>query len=151
MAVQASAFETFSQADLGLDRNALLNAGSRQLKVLLIEDNKDAAKTLGLLLSRYGHQVKMAYAAPQGIDIAQEWLPDVVVCDLGLPGMDGYQVAQKLRSTPATSATRLLALSGHGFEDDRRRSQAAGFDLHLTKPADPEELQRLLAVPKLGA
>ena len=71
--------------------------------------------------------------------------PDVVVCDIGLPGMDGYRVARALRDNPATAAIRLIALTGYGQDEDRRRARQAGFDEHLTKPADPATLESLLA------
>jgi two-component system CheB/CheR fusion protein len=123
----------------------------KPLRILIIEDNRDAAKTLCLLLSRYGHEVTSAHSGRHGVETAQTWKPDVVLCDLGLPEMDGYEVAAALRQDPDTSGLRLIALSGYGQEEDRRKSEAAGFDLHLTKPVDPVELQRLLAVIKVGA
>jgi signal transduction histidine kinase len=119
---------------------------SRQLRILIVEDNVDSAKTLGTLLSRFGHEVNLAHNGTEGIAIAKDWLPEVVLCDIGLPGMDGFEVARALRRDKATAPVRLIALSGYGQDEDRQRSQAAGFDLHLTKPVDPEELQKLLAV-----
>jgi signal transduction histidine kinase len=118
---------------------------SKSLKILIVEDNRDAARTLRALLTRYGHVVEERHSGRAGVDAARRWHPDVVVCDLGLPEMDGYQVARELRRDPDTAAARLIALSGYGQEEDRRRSQEAGFDLHITKPADPVALQRLLA------
>ncbi len=128
---------------------ALVSA--RPLRILIVEDNRDTARTLGVLLSRHGHQVRMAHNGVEGVERAREQVPDVVLCDLGLPKMDGYQVAQTLRGDPALASTRLIAVSGYGREEDRQRSEAAGFDLHLTKPVDPLDLQRLLAVLKVGA
>jgi CheY-like chemotaxis protein len=123
----------------------------KQLRILVVEDNLDAARTLSLLLERYGHQVRLAHAGHEGVDAAKNWLPEVVLCDLGLPGMDGYEVARTLRADPATASIQLIALSGYGYEEDRQRSRAAGFNLHLTKPADPEELKNLLSVLKVEA
>jgi signal transduction histidine kinase len=114
------------------------------LKILIVEDNADAARTLGTLLTRFGHQVRESRSGLAGVDEAKRWQPDVVICDLGLPEMDGYAVARALRADPATASARLIALSGYGLEEDRRRSREAGFELHLTKPADPFELRRLL-------
>jgi CheY-like chemotaxis protein len=88
---------------------------------------------------RTRHAVERAISDRTGYD------PDVVVCDIGLPGLDGYGVARELRLNPTTARVRLLALTGYGQEEDRRRSRGAGFDHHLVKPADPEELRRLLA------
>jgi PAS domain S-box-containing protein len=117
-------------------------AGSR--RVLVVEDNRDAAETLRELLELFGHTVAIAYSGPAGLEAAREFLPEVVLCDLGLPGMDGYAVATELRRDPATAATRLVAVSGYGQAEDRDRSQEAGFDVHLTKPVDLAELERLI-------
>lgn len=122
----------------------------RPLRILIVEDNRDTAKTLGVLLSRSGHRVRLAHTGVEGVNVAKTDPPDVVLCDLGLPEMDGYQVAQTLRRDPMLQAVRMIAVSGYGQEEDRRRSEAAGFDLHLTKPVDPLDLQRLLAVLKVG-
>jgi len=81
------------------------------------------------------------------VEAARQFRPEVVLCDLGLPGMDGYQVAAALQREPSTANARLIAVSGYGQEEDQQRSRAAGFDRHLTKPIDVAELQRLLAVP----
>jgi CheY-like chemotaxis protein len=116
----------------------------RRLHVLVVEDNRDAADSLRILLELLGHEVRVAYNGPDGVRAAQEFLPDIVLCDIGLPGLDGYGVARALRLHPTTARVRLLALTGYGSDDDRRRTKQAGFDVHLTKPADPEELQRYL-------
>jgi signal transduction histidine kinase len=125
------------------DQPEPLPAG-KGLKVLIIEDQRDAARTLRVLLAKFGHQVEMRHSGPAGVQAARDWRPDAIICDLGLPEMDGYAVARELRSDPATASARLIALSGYGQEEDRRRSFEAGFDHHLTKPADPAELHRLL-------
>lgn len=114
------------------------------LQILVIEDNVDAAETLQDLLGLFGHAVEVAYSGPEGIETARRLLPDVVLCDIGLPGMDGYAVARQLRQEPSLSATRLIALTGYGRDSDRRLAEEAGFDLHLVKPVEPIELQRLL-------
>jgi PAS domain S-box-containing protein len=114
-------------------------------RILVVEDSKDAAESLRVLLELLGHEVRVAYTGPQGVEAAKEWRPDIVLCDIGLPGLDGYGVARALRLNPTTARARLLALTGYGQEEDRRRSREAGFDHHLVKPADPEELQQLLA------
>jgi PAS domain S-box-containing protein len=122
----------------------------RALRILIVEDNRDTAKTLGILLSRSGHRVQLAHTGPEGIEVAKVDRPDVVLCDLGLPEMDGYQVAQALRRDPSLHDVRMIAVSGYGQDEDRRRSAAAGFDLHLNKPVDPVDLQRLLSIIKVG-
>lgn len=118
------------------------------LRVLVIDDNTDAADTLGEVLSLSGHHVEVAYTGPSGLEAARKIIPQVVLCDLGLPGMNGYEVASELRRSPATATARIIAVSGYGQPEDRRRSQEAGFDLHLTKPVDPAALTRLLSTPE---
>jgi two-component system CheB/CheR fusion protein len=111
----------------------------------VVEDNKDGAESMALFLGLLGHEVRLAGTGPGGVEAAREWRPDVVLCDIGLPGLDGYGVARELRLNPTTARVRLLALTGYGSEEDRRRAREAGFDHHLVKPADPAELARLLA------
>jgi PAS domain S-box-containing protein len=115
------------------------------LRVLVVEDQRDAAASLRMLLEMLGHQTRIAYTGPDGVRIAGEWRPDIVLCDIGLPGLDGYGVARELRLNPITAQVRLLALTGYGTDEDRRLTREAGFDLHLTKPVAPETLQDVLA------
>ncbi|HYG63832.1 MAG TPA: response regulator, partial [Thermoanaerobaculia bacterium] len=122
----------------------------RPLRVLVVEDNRDAAETLGDLLRIFGHEVELAHTGPDGIEAARGFHPEVVLCDIGLPGMDGYAVAEQLRSDPDTTRCRLVALTGYGRDSDRRRAEEAGFDLHLVKPVEPEQLQRLLETWSAG-
>ena len=122
---------------------------SGELRVLIVEDNRDAADTLCELLELSGYRVEVAYSGTLGVEAARQFVPDVVLCDLGLPGLDGYDVARRLREDPATAGARLIAISGYGQADDRQRSMEAGFDLHLTKPVDPAEVEKILtAVPR---
>jgi CheY-like chemotaxis protein len=114
------------------------------LRVLVIEDNPDAAETLGDLLALFGHQAEIAHTGADGLDVARRRPPDVVLCDIGLPEMDGYAVARELRGDPLTAPIRLVAITGYGRESDRHRAAAAGFDLHLVKPVGPEALKQLL-------
>jgi PAS domain S-box-containing protein len=113
-------------------------------RVLIVEDNPDAADSLRELLELSDHTVQVAYSGPEAVQIAPQFRPDVVLCDLGLPGMDGYEVAAVLRRDSAMANTRLIALSGYGREEDQRRSTEAGFDRHLIKPIDLDELLGLL-------
>ncbi len=115
------------------------------LRVLVIEDNADAAETLRDLLALFGHQAEVAHTGADGVEVARRRPPDVVLCDIGLPEMDGYAVARELRADPLTAPIRLVALTGYGQESDRLRAAAAGFDLHLVKPVGPDLLKRLLA------
>jgi CheY-like chemotaxis protein len=117
----------------------------RRLRILVVEDSRDAADSLRLLLESLGHEVQVVYSGPEGVKAAKRWLPGVVLCDIGLPGLDGYGVAREIRLNPTTARVRLLALSGYGAEEDRQRSNEAGFDAHVVKPADPNQLAKLLA------
>lgn len=113
-------------------------------RVLIIEDNVDAAETMRMLLELYGHTVRVAHVGREGLEIARSFAPDVIVSDLGLPGdLDGHAVARALRAEGW--AGLLIALSGYGMADDRERSRAAGFDTHLTKPIDIAVLDALIA------
>ena len=120
-------------------------AAPAALSILIIEDNRDAADTLRMLLKAHGYAVSIAYSGPEGVEAAKLHQPDVVLCDIGLPGMDGYAVASALRTLPDDQRPNLVALSGYGREEDRRRALDAGFDDHLTKPADVETLLGKLA------
>ena len=120
-------------------------APPRPRRCLLIEDHVDAAESLAMLLELIGHEVEIAFDGAAGLEKARTQRPEVVLCDIGLPGMDGYAVARALRAAPETAASFLIALTGYGQDDDRRRALDAGFDAHLVKPVDLETLRRLLA------
>jgi CheY-like chemotaxis protein len=113
---------------------------AKSLRVLIVEDNVDAAEILRTLLEYHGYQVSVAYNGPAGITAAKSQHPDVVLCDIGLPGMDGYAVADALRQNPETWAARLIAVTGYGREVDKQRALQAGFDLHLVKPVNAQQL-----------
>lgn len=119
-------------------------------RILIIEDNHDAAESLKDALDMSGHQVEIAHEGRRALDLARRFAPEVVLCDLGLPGMDGFAVARAFRADPALRAAHLVALSGYSQPEDRRKSAQAGFDRHLGKPVDLERLDELLAeVPAL--
>lgn len=124
--------------------------GQRSYRILVVEDNIDSAESMRMLLGLAGHQVEVAYSGPIGVETAQEFRPEVVFCDIGLPGgMDGHAVARALREDIGLTSAYLVALTGYGQDGDKTRSREAGFDVHLTKPVNYEELQRLLtSVPK---
>lgn len=121
------------------------DANSVGLRVLVIEDNVDAAESLCILLQLNGHTTEKAHSGPAGVKAAQAFLPDAVLCDLGLPGLDGYDVARSLRAEPRFKEVYLVALTGYGQEEDQRRTREAGFDLHLVKPVDHAALEMALA------
>jgi CheY-like chemotaxis protein len=114
-------------------------------RVLVVEDNMDAADMFVMTLQMFGHEVQAAYSGQTALNMALEYQPDFVMLDIGLPDMDGYEVARRLRQLPETKDVRLIAMTGFGQDSDRQRSQEAGFDLHLVKPVAPEKLQELLA------
>src|SRR5262249_7867479 len=112
---------------------------------LIVDDNVDAAQTLAELLELCGHTVQVAHDGPRAIQGAAAHRPEVVFLDMGLPGMDGYEVAERLRRQAGASGIVLVALTGYGQAEDRRRSQQAGFDHHLVKPVVLPQLQELIA------
>jgi len=116
-------------------------ARPRPRRVLVIEDNLDAAESLQMALELEGHEVFLAHDGPMGLERARELEPDVVLCDIGLPGMDGYAVAKALRREPGLRDTFIVALTGYALPEDQRRAVDAGFDAHLTKPATIDAVQ----------
>lgn len=114
------------------------------LRILLVDDHSATTETYSILLGIFGHQVQTAYDGNSAIEAALGFQPDVVLLDLGLPGMDGYEVARRLRQEPGLQDTVLVAVTGYGQPTDRRRSQEAGFQRHLVKPMDIDELEQLL-------
>jgi PAS domain S-box-containing protein len=119
-------------------------AGQR-LRVVVVEDNKDAADSLRLLLEMLGYEARVAYTGPEGLAAAVTWGPDAVLSDVGLPGLNGLGLAAELRRNPATAQTLLVGISGYGSDEDRARARQAGFDHYLVKPADPADIRRILA------
>jgi signal transduction histidine kinase/ActR/RegA family two-component response regulator len=117
----------------------------RRLRVLLVDDHEEAVKALGTLLELWGHQVRIALDGPSALEIAGELRPELVLLDIGLPEMDGWEVARRLRRLPEAAGAVLVALTGYGQRADRERSREAGFDHHLVKPVDPGELRDQLA------
>lgn len=114
-------------------------------RVLVADDNADAADSLAMLLTLMGNEVRTAADGQEAVEIAEAFRPDVAVLDIGMPRLDGNGVARRIRAEPWGRGVALVALTGWGHEDDRRRTAEAGFDLHLTKPIDPTTLDTLLA------
>jgi signal transduction histidine kinase/ActR/RegA family two-component response regulator len=115
------------------------------LRVLLVDDNVDSCNMLAKLLEISGHWVQAAHTGPAGLQAALAWRPDVVLLDIGLPEIDGYEVARRLRHDPVMTSTKLVALTGYGAASDLRLAREAGFDAHMLKPVHLVELERLLA------
>jgi two-component system CheB/CheR fusion protein len=119
----------------------------RQRRILIVDDNKDGADSLRHALEQHGHQVVVAYSSPQALAVGPGFGPDVVRCDLGLPQMDGFAIVRALRQDPRTAADRVVAVTGYGQDEVHQRCLAEGFDMHLTKPVDLEELCHWLETP----
>ncbi len=114
-------------------------------RVLVIDDNADAAESLRVMLQLCGHSVEVALSGAEGIEMARTFLPQVVLCDLGLPQIDGLGVAEAMRADPLLRTVRLIAITGYNGPEDVARALSAGFDAHVTKPADPRHLLQLVA------
>jgi PAS domain S-box-containing protein len=114
-------------------------------KILVADDNRDAANTLAMLMRLAGHEVCTAHSGKAALTLASRFHPEIALLDIGMPDLDGYEVAKQIRETDWGRNVRLVALTGWGQEDDKRRARAAGFDRHLTKPADPRDLDELLS------
>jgi len=138
--LQASAAGTADDGDA--DDAAAPGAGRR---VMLVDDNVDAADSLGTLLAALGHKVHVKYEPASVVDDARVVRPDVFILDIGLPGMDGFELARRLRAQPETADALLVALTGYGQAHDRVLSRAAGFDRHFVKPVDILDLERAIA------
>jgi len=120
-------------------------------RVLVVDDNEGLTKLLAKILARLGgHQVQQAFDGPSALLAFEQFQPEVVLLDIGLPGMDGYEVVTRMRAAPRGPEAVIAALTGYGEEQDRRNSLAAGFDAHLVKPASIGELEALFVHPKLG-
>jgi CheY-like chemotaxis protein len=121
-----------------------LSATPRIRSVLVVDDNVDAADSLGDLLSAWGYEVTVAHDGPAALAAMQDTLPDIALLDIGMPSMDGYELAAHLRFQPGCQELPIVAITGAGGPEDVRRSRAKGFSAHLVKPVSPESLLTLL-------
>jgi DNA-binding response OmpR family regulator len=119
--------------------------------VLVVDDNRDAAESLALLLRLRGHDVRQVYDGADAVSEASSFRPDAVLLDIGLPNLNGYEVAQRIREEPWSRGALLIAVTGWGQDADKRRSREAGIDHHLTKPVDLARLDELLAPARVEA
>jgi len=136
----ADSMAAVSQSPIGTPQG-----GATQLRVLVVDDDPAVAESMVVFLELDGHQVRSAASGIDALPLLEEFQPQVVLLDLGLPGLDGYEVARRMRATPAGAGVKLVAVSGYGNEEAKERSRLAGFDRHLIKPVDPSELCALLA------
>jgi two-component system CheB/CheR fusion protein len=116
-------------------------------RILVVDDNADAAESLAMLLRLEGQEVRVAHDGPSALEAARDYRPEIAFLDIGMPGLDGYEVARRLRQEPGLEKVVLVALTGWGQEEDRRRSREAGFDRHFIKPVEPDVLHRFLGDP----
>jgi CheY-like chemotaxis protein len=114
-------------------------------RVLIADDNEDAAKSLSTLLEMMGHEAHVAYDGLAAVEAAEHFRPEIVLLDIGMPKLDGYEAARRIAARPWASATLLVALTGWGQAADRQRASEAGFHRHLVKPVEPDALGALLA------
>jgi CheY-like chemotaxis protein len=130
------------QAPAPLDKTAeRRSTSSMPQRILIAEDNADLAESMAMLLRLEGHEVRIAYDGPSALDVADEFGPDAALLDIGLPGMDGYELARKLRARHYGRGLLLVAVTGYGQPEDHARAGEAGFDIHLVKPLDPHILE----------
>lgn len=113
-------------------------------RILVVDDNLDSAESLALLLGLQGHEVRTAADGLEALEAARSFRPEIVFLDIGLPRMDGYEVARRMRAEPGLAGATLIAMTGYGREEDVRRALETGFDRHLVKPLDFAELETLL-------
>jgi two-component system CheB/CheR fusion protein len=124
---------------------ATQKVGGKLMHVLFVDDSEDTTETAALLFGAWNHEIRVARTGPEALQVASDYEPDVILLDIGLPGMDGYEVAKRLRQDPRFKDTLMIAISGYGRESDRHLSREAGFDDHLIKPVDLEKLKALLS------
>ena len=146
---RGSAFEVRLPAGIPASKPALNEHPSgteRPLnrRVLIADDNRDGAESLAMVMTVFGCEVRTAYDGASAVRAAESFQPEVVFLDLGMPGMDGFEAARRIRSLPGGDATVLIALTGWGQERDRQRTSEAGFDAHLVKPVDPLSMRSFL-------
>jgi two-component system OmpR family response regulator len=114
-------------------------------RVLLVDDSVDAAEAMSMLLETLGHEVRTLHDGPSALAAVDEFAPEVVILDIGLPGMDGFEIAREMRLRPVTKAALMIALTGYGGESDRQKSRDAGFDYHLVKPVSFTAIEDVIA------
>jgi CheY-like chemotaxis protein len=121
-------------------------AANNRPRVLVVDDNRDGAESLGMLLEMDGCEVSLAFGGQQALHSFETFQPHIALLDIGMPGMDGYELARRIRQNARGSSVLLVALTGWGQADDKKRAADAGFDEHLTKPVDPDLLGRLITL-----
>ena len=118
---------------------------ARRFKILVVDDNHDSALSLAMMLSIMGHDTRTAHDGESAVSTAETFLPDVILLDIGLPKLNGYEVAQRIRETSWGTSMYLIAVTGWGQDEDRQRSSEVGLNLHMVKPVEPSALEKVLA------
>jgi CheY-like chemotaxis protein len=127
------------------DAASSVHATRRRFRILVVDDNHDSALSLAMMLSIMGHETRTAHDGESAVETAEVFLPDVVLLDIGLPKLNGYEVAQRIRERPWGTSMFLIAVTGWGQDEDRQRSSEVGLNVHMVKPVEPSELEKLLA------
>jgi CheY-like chemotaxis protein len=124
---------------------AQVRATPRRFRILVVDDNYDSALSLAMMLSIMGHETRTAHDGESALETAETFLPEVILLDIGLPKLNGYEVAQRIRERPWGASMFLIAVTGWGQDEDRQRSSEVGLNVHMVKPVEPSELEKLLA------
>ncbi len=150
LSTELECFAFFNSASMNTDENC---PSTPRRRILLIDDRRDAIFPVQRMLEMAGHEVYAAHDGSMGLQMATRLTPDVILCDIGLPGeLNGYDVAAAIRAVPALKGAYMVAVSGHGEEDDRRLARESGFDFHITKPMSKEQLDKLMTTfPRFSA
>ena len=119
-------------------------------RVLLVDDSVDAAEAMSMLLETLGHEVRVMHDGPSALAVVDDFTPDVVILDIGLPGMDGFEVAREMRTRAVTKTALLIALTGYGADSDKQKARDAGFDHHLVKPVSFTAIETVIAASSAG-
>ena len=132
-------------ADVNIDATPSVKTTPQQFRILVVDDNHDSALSLAMMLSIMGHETRTAHDGESAVATAESFLPDVVLLDIGLPKLNGYEVAQRIRGNTWGQSMFLIAVTGWGQEEDRQRSSEVGLNVHMVKPVEPAALERLLS------
>ena len=133
-----------TMADANMNTRAV-NTPPKSFRILVVDDNHDSALSQAMMLSILGHETRTAHDGESAVETAESFLPEVVLLDIGLPKLNGYEVAQRIREKPWGASMFLIAVTGWGQEEDRQRSAEVGLNVHMVKPVEPAALEKLLA------
>ena len=132
-------------ADVNIDIAPSVKTTPQRFRILVVDDNHDSALSLAMMLSIMGHETRTAHDGESAVATAESFLPDVILLDIGLPKLNGYEVAQRIRESDWGQSMFLIAVTGWGQEEDRQRSSEVGLNVHMVKPVEPAALERLLS------